>query len=53
MKLERFLQQEQNHLWKKPEANIKELWDILGKIDRYDVRDDAAEKMLVDIKIAD
>jgi len=41
-----------NYWKKKPEANIKELWDILGKIDRYDVRDDAAEKMLVDIKIA-
>ena len=30
----------------------KELWDILGKIDRYDVRDNAAEKRLIDIKIA-
>ena len=40
--------------WKKlPEANVRDLWDILEQIDRFDVRDDSAEKMLVDIKKAE
>jgi len=40
--------------WKKlPEANVRDLWDILEHIDRFDVRDDSAEKILVDIKIAE
>merc|ERR1719154_546044 len=39
--------------WKKmPEANVRDLWNILEQIDRFDVRDDAAEKMLEDIKQA-
>jgi len=39
--------------WKKlPNANISELWDILEKIDRFDVRDDTGEKILEDVKIA-
>eukprot|EP00092_Neocalanus_flemingeri_P018716 GFUD01020271.1.p1 GENE.GFUD01020271.1~~GFUD01020271.1.p1 ORF type:complete len:408 (+),score=109.12 GFUD01020271.1:421-1644(+) len=39
--------------WKKlPEANISKLWDILDKIDRFDVRDETGEKVLEDVKVA-
>eukprot|EP00090_Calanus_glacialis_P016320 TRINITY_DN25575_c0_g1_i1.p1 TRINITY_DN25575_c0_g1~~TRINITY_DN25575_c0_g1_i1.p1 ORF type:complete len:418 (-),score=134.47 TRINITY_DN25575_c0_g1_i1:123-1376(-) len=39
--------------WKKlPEANVSELWDILGKVDRFDVRDDVGQKIKEDVKVA-
>jgi hypothetical protein len=39
--------------WKKlPEANVSELWDILGKIDRFDVRDDVGQKIKEDVRVA-
>jgi len=41
-----------NHWKKLPEANVSELWGILEKIDRFDVRDDYGEKILEDVKVA-
>ena len=41
-----------NH-WKKiPEANVNDLWEILDKVDRLDVRDDTEEKIRNDVKVA-
>jgi len=40
-------------VWKKqPEANVSHLWEILAQIDRFDARDDVADKMFEDIKVA-
>jgi len=41
-----------NHWKKLPEANVSDLWEILDKVDRLDVRDDAEEKIRNDIKVA-
>jgi len=41
-----------NHWKKLPEANVSDLWEILDKVDRFDVRDDTEEKIRTDIKVA-
>jgi len=39
--------------WKKrPEANVSDLWEVLEKIDRFDVKDDTEEKIRNDVKVA-
>ena len=39
--------------WKlKQGANVRDLWTILADIDRFDVQDDMAEKVMEDIKLA-
>jgi len=42
-----------NHWKKLPEANVSDLWEILDKVDRFDVRDDTEEKIRTDIKVAE
>jgi len=41
-----------NHWKKLPDANVSNLWEILEKVDRFDVRDDAEEKIRNDVTVA-